>query len=52
MQVYSGACNRNVDSLVMWFAERDGEKWGVMEPAEVVLPEIIRRSAYGTAADL
>jgi hypothetical protein len=42
MQVYSGPCNRNVDSLVMWFAERNGEKWGVIESAEMVLSEIFR----------
>jgi hypothetical protein len=30
-QVYSGATKSDVNRLVMWFAERDSEKRGVME---------------------
>lgn len=52
MQVYSGARNRKVDGLMMWITERDGEKWGVIESTEMVIPEVLRRSAYYTAADL
>jgi hypothetical protein len=41
MQVYSGARNRNVDGLMMWITERNGKKRGVIESAEMVIPEVL-----------
>jgi hypothetical protein len=41
-QVYSGATKSDVNRLVMWFAERDSEKRGMMESSKMMLMEILR----------
>jgi len=42
MQVYSSALNGDVDGLMMWFTEGDGEKWSVMESSKMMILQVLR----------